>query len=132
MLQIKLSSVLVDDQEKALQFYTEILGFLKENDTPLGEHRWLTVVSPGNDEIELVLEPTAFEPARVYQKALFDAGIPLTAFAVEDVHQEYERLCAHKVTFKTPPTHSANVTVAVFEDGCGNLIQMYQMEAAEE
>lgn len=127
MLKIKITSVPVDDQEKALQFYTETLGFLKQHDIPMGEHRWLTVVSPATDEIELLLEPMAFAPARTYQKQLFDAGIPYTAFAVDDVHEEYERLCRHGVAFKTPPTHMGPVTVAVFEDTCGNLIQVYQV-----
>jgi catechol 2,3-dioxygenase-like lactoylglutathione lyase family enzyme len=132
MLQIKITSVLVNDQEKALQFYTEILGFLKQNDITMGEQRWLTVVSPASDSIELLLEPTDFAPARAYQKKLYEAGIPLTAFAVEDVHAEYERLCRHNVIFETPPTEGGPVTVAVFEDTCGNLIQIYQVETGNE
>src|SRR5690554_3263379 len=92
-MRIHLNSVLVDDQEKALQFYTDVLGFVKKRDVPLEEHRWLTVVSQeAPDGPELVLEPMGFEPARVYQKALLEAGTPLTAFHVEDVEEEYERL----------------------------------------
>jgi predicted enzyme related to lactoylglutathione lyase len=127
MLKIGLSSVLVNDQENALQFYTETLGFLKHQDIPMGEFRWLTVTSPASDEIELVLEPVAFAPAKVYQKSLFDAGIPITAFATTDIHAEHERLESHGVRFRTPPTDMGPVTIAVFEDGCGNLLQMYQV-----
>jgi catechol 2,3-dioxygenase-like lactoylglutathione lyase family enzyme len=126
-MKIKLNSVMVDDQDKALRFYTEILGFVKKTDIPMGEYRWLTVVSPeGTDDIELLLEPTAFPPAKTYQKALFEAGIPLTAFAVEDIEKEHERMKELSVLFKTEPTKTGPVTIAVFEDTCGNLIQIYQ------
>jgi catechol 2,3-dioxygenase-like lactoylglutathione lyase family enzyme len=126
-MKIKVSSVLVDDQEKALKFYTEILGFVKMQDIPIGSDRWLTVVSPeGPDDIELLLEPMAFEPASTYQKALFEAGIPLTAFAVEDLELEYERLAGLGVVFRTEPTEAGPTTIAVFEDTCGNLIQIYE------
>lgn len=127
MLKIGLSSVLVNDQENALQFYTETLGFLKQQDIDMGEFRWLTVVSPASDEIELVLEPVAFKPAKVYQKSLFDAGIPITAFATTDIQAEFERLEGHGVRFRTPPSNMGPVTIAVFEDGCGNLVQMYEL-----
>jgi len=126
-MKIKLTSVMVDDQEKALMFYTEVLGFVKKNDIPVGEARWLTVVSPeGPDDVELLLEPMGFPPARTYQKALFEAGIPLTSFAVDDIQKEYERMKKLGVVFKTAPTQMGPVTIAVFEDTCGNLIQMAQ------
>jgi predicted enzyme related to lactoylglutathione lyase len=128
IMKFKLISVLVDDQNKAEKFYTEKLGFVKKNDIPMGEFRWLTVVSPdGPDDIELVLEPMAFPPAKTYQKALFDAGIPLTAFSVENIQQEYERLTKAGVRFKSEPKKMGEVTVASFEDTCGNYIQLYQM-----
>lgn len=126
-MKINLTSVMIDDQDKALKFYTEILGFVKKNDIPMGEARWLTVVSPeGPDGVELLLEPMGFPPARTYQKALFEAGIPLTLFAVDDIQKEYERMKKLGVVFKTAPTKMGPVTIAVFEDTCGNLIQMAQ------
>ena len=127
-MKIKLNSVMVDDQAKALKFYTEVLGFVKKMDIPMGEFRWLTVVSPeAPEDIELVLEPMGFPPAKTYQKALFGAGIPLTAFAVDEIQKEYERLEKRGVAFKTKPTKMGPVTIAVFEDTCGNLIQIYQV-----
>jgi len=126
-MKIILTSVMVDDQGKALKFYTEVLGFVKKNDIPMGEARWLTVVSPeGPDGAELLLEPMGFPPARTYQKALFEAGIPLTSFGVDDIQKEYERMKKLGVVFKTAPTKTGPVTIAVFEDTCGNLIQMAQ------
>jgi predicted enzyme related to lactoylglutathione lyase len=126
-MKIILTSVIVDDQDKALKFYTEALGFVKKNDIPMGEARWLTVVSPeGPDGVELLLEPMGFPPARTYQKALFEAGIPLTSFAVDDIQKEYERMKKLGVVFKTAPTKTGPVTIAVFEDTCGNLLQMAQ------
>lgn len=126
-MKIKLSSVMVDDQGEALAFYTEVLGFEKKQDIPMGSDRWLTVVSPeGPDDVELLLEPMGFPPARTYQKALFEAGIPSTAFEVPDVQLEYERLVAAGVVFKSGPTDVGTTTIAVFEDTCGNLIQIYQ------
>jgi predicted enzyme related to lactoylglutathione lyase len=126
-MKIILTSVMVDDQDKALKFYTEVLGFVKKNDIPMGEARWLTVVSPeGPDDVELLLEPMGFPPARTYQKALFEAGIPLTSFAIDDIQKEYERMKKLGVVFKTAPTKMGPVTIAVFEDTCGNLIQMAQ------
>lgn len=126
-MKIIVTSVLVDDQEKALRFYTEILGFIKKNDVPAGSYRWLTVVSPeGAEGVELLLEPNAFPPAQTYQKALFDAGIPATMFGIDDVRKEYERLKGLGVAFPTKPTAMGPVTIAVFEDTCGNLIQMAQ------
>ncbi|MDH3589507.1 MAG: VOC family protein [Gammaproteobacteria bacterium] len=127
-MKIRLSSVMVDDQQKALEFYTDVLGFLKKQDIPLGEARWLTVVSrEAPDEPELLLEPNGFLPAQVYQKELFDAGIPYTAFAVPDVQSEYERLLEHGVVFTTEPMDAGTTIIAVFEDTCGNLIQIYQV-----
>lgn len=127
-MRIKLLSVLVDDQDKALKFYTEKLGFIKKTDMPLGEHKWLTVVSPEEqDGTEIVLEPMGFQPAQVYQKALFEAGIPYTAFHVDDVQEEYERLLGLGVVFSIPPTPMGMVTLAVFNDTCGNNIQIVQV-----
>ena len=127
-MRINITSVMVDDQAKALKFYTEILGFIKKTDVPTGEYRWLTVVSPeAQDGTELLLEPMGFEPARVYQKALFEAGIPLTSFAVDDVQKEYERMEKLGVKFSVKPTKMGPVTVAVFEDTCGNNIQIAQL-----
>jgi catechol 2,3-dioxygenase-like lactoylglutathione lyase family enzyme len=126
-MKITLNSVLVDEQEKALAFYTGVLGFVKKNDVPVGEFRWLTVVSPGGpDDVELLLEPNANPAAKTYQKAIFEQGIPLTAFAVDDIQEEYERLKERGVVFRTKPTKAGPVTIAVFEDTCGNLIQIYQ------
>lgn len=126
-MKIKLSSVMVDDQDKALTFYTEVLGFVKKTDIPVGKFKWLTVVSPeGPGDVELVLEPNNNPAAKTFQEAIFKQGIPLTAFAVDDVRHEYDRLTHLGVTFKTAPTQMGPTTVAVFEDTCGNLIQIYQ------
>ncbi|SRR6266567_3370563 len=126
-MRINLASIFVADQSKALTFYTEVLGFMKKFDIPMGEARWLTVVSPERpDETELLLEPMGFAPARIFQKALFDAGIPLTAFATDDIHKEHERMAKLGVVFKTKPTTMGPVIIAVFEDTCGNLIQLVQ------
>ena len=129
-MKIRLTSVLVDDQEKALQFYTGVLGFVKKMDIPMGEARWLTVISPeGPDDMQLLLEPNGHPAAKVFQQALFKDGIPLTAFAVDDIEQEYERMRELGVAFKQKPTPAGPVTLAVFDDTCGNLIQMYQPAA---
>lgn len=126
-MRIELTSVLVDDQEKALRFYTEVLGFVKKTDLPAGEYRWLTVTSPeGPPGLELVLEPNAHPAARAYQQAIHADGIPATSFASSDVQAEYRRLSALGVPFRTPPTRTGPVTVAVFDDGCGNFIQLHQ------
>jgi predicted enzyme related to lactoylglutathione lyase len=125
-MRIKLTSVMVGDQEKALKFYTSVLGFVKRNDIPMGEYRWLTVVSPEDATVELLLEPMGFPPAQTYQEALFDAGIPLTSFAVDDIQKEYERMEKLGVVFTMKPTSMGPVTVAVFDDTCGNLIQLAQ------
>ena len=124
-MRINLASVLVDDQEKALRFYTEKLGFEKKTEVPLGEHRWLTVVSPQDpDGVELVLEPDEHPAARPFKRALVEDGIPFTSFAVEDVQAEYERLSALGVRFTQPPREMGPVTTAVLDDTCGNLIQI--------
>ena len=128
MIKIHVSSVLVDNQDKALKFYTEKLGFIKKTEVPLGEHKWLTVVSPAEQNgVELVLEPVAFEPAKVYQRALKAAGIPWTAFSVDDVVKEYERLKSLGVVFSMNPTTMGPVMIAVLDDTCGNNIQLAQM-----
>ena len=126
-MKIKLVSLLVDDQDKALAFYTEVLGFVKKTEIPMGEFKWLTVVSPeGPDDIELALEPNAYPSAAVYQSALYEAGIPLNCFFVEDIHAEYVRLKDKGVEFKGPPAKEGTETVAMFDDTCGNLIQLCQ------
>lgn len=126
-MKIKLSSVFVDDQEKAVRFYTEVLGFEKKNDIPVGDARWLTVVSPeAPDEVELVLEPNGNPAAQIYQKALHSQGIPATAFASGNIAREHERLLKLGVRFAMPPTETGPVTIAVFDDTCGNLIQIYE------
>ena len=119
---------MVKDQEKALRFYTEILGFVKKTEIPMGEHRWLTVVSREEpDGVELLLEPMGFEPAKTYQKALFEAGIPLTFFNVDDIQKEYERLQKAGVVFSITPTKMGPATLAVFDDTVGNNIQIVQV-----
>ena len=126
-MRIKLTSVLVDDQDKALKFYTEVLGFVKRADIPVGKAKWLTVVSPeGPDDIELLLEPNDNPVAKTFQQAIRDQGIPLTAFAVDDIQKEYERLKGLGVVFRSEPRTMGPTTVAVFDDTCGNLIQLYQ------
>lgn len=126
-MRIRLTSVLVSDQEKALQFYTEVLGFTKKTDIPMGKDRWLTVVSSETpSDVQPLLEPIGFDPAKTYQKALFEAGIPLTSFGVDDIEKEHVRLEKLGVRFKTKPTRMGPVTVAVLDDTCGNLIQIVQ------
>jgi catechol 2,3-dioxygenase-like lactoylglutathione lyase family enzyme len=126
-MKIVVTSVMVNDQDKALKFYTEALGFIKKKDIPMGQHRWLTVVSPdAPDGVELLLEPMAFAPAQVYQKALYDAGIPCTSFGVADIKHEHEKLEKLGVVFKTKPVAMGPVTIAVFDDTCGNFVQMAQ------
>ena len=126
-MRINLTSVMVDDQSRALKFYTEVLGFVTKVDIPMGEFRWLTVVSPDEQEgTQLLLEPLGLPAARVYQKALFDDGIPLTSLGVDDIHAEYERMSALGAVFRTTPTAMGPVTIALVEDTCGNLIQLAQ------
>ena len=125
MPRITLTSVLVDDQAKALAFYTDVLGFVVKNDVPLGEHRWLTVVGAGEpDGVELLLEPDEHPAARVFKEALVADGIPFTSFAVDDVHATYAGLAARGVRFTQPPASMGPVVTAVLDDTCGNLIQL--------
>jgi catechol 2,3-dioxygenase-like lactoylglutathione lyase family enzyme len=127
-MKINLASVLVDDQEKALRFYTEVLGFVKKTEVPMGEHRWLTVVSADEpDGVELVLEPDGHPAARPFKEALVADGIPYTSFAVDDVHAEAARLRALGVVFTQEPLAMGPVTTAVLDDTCGNLIMIASM-----
>ncbi len=127
VIRVRLSSIMVDDQQKALDFYTRILGFQVKHDIPMGGPRWLTLTSPDDPNgVELVLEPLGFEPARAWQKALFDAGIPITALLAEDIHNEHRRMAALGVVFRQPPAPAGPVTLALFEDTCGNLVQLFQ------
>lgn len=124
-MKINVMSVMVDNQAKALRFYTEVLGFAKKREIPLGEHAWLTVVSPEDpDGTELSLEPDEHPAARPFKRALVEDGIPFTSFAVDDVAAEYERLVGLGVRFTQPPADMGPVTTAVFDDTCGNLIQI--------
>lgn len=126
-MRIKLTSVMVDDQTKALRFYTEVLGFRTKHDIPVGEYRWITVVSPeGPDDLELALEPNANPAGKAFQEAMFAQGIPLAAFESTDIAGECDRLRARGVAFAREPTQAGPVTIAVFADTCGNLIQLYQ------
>ena len=130
-MQIRLVSVMVENQENALHFYTSVLGFLKSKDIPMGPaFRWLTVTSPeGAEGVELVLEPMAFPPAQTYQKALFAAGIPATAFLTSDIASEFARLKSKGVVFRGEPKSMGPITAVVFEDACGNLINLVQPSA---
>lgn len=126
-MQIKFTSVMVADQERALQFYTTVLGFEKMADIPIGEYRWLTVTSPdGVEGVELVLEPMGFDAAVVYQKALFDAGMPATSFVTTDIDADVARLRAAGVVFRNDPVDLGPIVGATFEDTCGNLVQLVQ------
>lgn len=127
-MKIKVTSVMVENQDKALKFYTNILGFVKKRDIPLGEARWLTVVSKEEqDGVELLLELMSFAPAKIYQKELLKAGIPFTAFNVSDLDKEYERLIDLGVSFSMEPTQIGPTKLAVFNDTCGNNIQIFQV-----
>ena len=126
-MKIKLTSIMVDDQAKALRVYTDVFGFVKKQDIPVGEYRWLTVVSPdGPDDLELSLEPNANPAGKTFQTALFQQGIPATAFEVDDAEQEHARLKRLGVVFTKEPSRTGPVTIAVCSDTCGNLIQLYQ------
>ena len=128
-MRIHLSSIPVDDQDKALRFYTDVLGFEKKTKVPLGEHRWLTVVSPEAPEgPELVLEPHSHPAVKPFKEALDSDGIPFTSFAVTDITAEFERLRARGVTFTQEPVAMGPVVTAVFDDTCGNLIQIAQRQ----
>jgi predicted enzyme related to lactoylglutathione lyase len=129
-MQIKFFSVMVSNQDDALRFYTRVLGFVKMADIPMGQFRWLTVTSPdGVEGVELVLEPMSFPPAQMYQKALFDAGIPAIAFITKDIHAEYNRLKELGVIFHGEPKNMGLITAVLFEDTCGNLINLVQPAA---
>jgi catechol 2,3-dioxygenase-like lactoylglutathione lyase family enzyme len=124
-MKINVMSIMVDDQAKALRFYTEVLGFVKKNEIPFGQHSWLTVVSPEDPNgTELSLEPDEHPAARPFKQALVEDGIPFTSFAVKDVFAEYQRLVHRGVRFTQLPTDMGPVTTAVFDDTCGNLIQI--------
>ena len=126
-MRIRLTSIMVDDQEKALRFYTDVLGFEKKRDIPVGEYRWITVTSPeGPDDLELALEPNANPAGKAFQTAMFAQGIPVAAFEVDDIAGEFKRLTRHGVVFTTEPTPAGPIKLAVFADTCGNLIQIYQ------
>ncbi len=126
-MKISLCSVPVQDQQKALEFYTEVLGFEKKVDIPAGDHRWLTVVSPdAPDGTQLVLEPNLHGPSQTWQKALHSDGIPVTGFEVDDIAAETDRLKGRGVKFTTEPMDVGEAILAVFDDTCGNLIQIYQ------
>jgi predicted enzyme related to lactoylglutathione lyase len=126
MLQIKLTSVMVTDQTKALAFYTDVLGFVKRMDFPVGEYRWITVASKDRDDLQLALEPNANPAARAFQEAMLAQGIPLASFESTDLDADYARLVAAGVAFTTPPTNAGAVRIAVFSDTVGNLIQLHQ------
>jgi predicted enzyme related to lactoylglutathione lyase len=126
-MRIKLTSIMVDNQDKALKFYTEVFGFVKKHEIPVGEYRWLTVVSPeGPDDLELSLEPNANPAGKTFQEALFKQGIPITAFEVSDIEKEHKRLQDLGVLFTQAPTRMGPVSIAICADTCGNLIQLYQ------
>lgn len=126
-MKIRLTSVFVDDQDKALAFYTEKLGFVKKHDVPVGEFKWLTVTSPDEpDGVELLLEPNDNPAAEAFQRAIFQQGIAAASFMVDDIQAEYERLKARDVTFTMEPTSMGPTTIAVLDDTCGNLIQITQ------
>ncbi len=127
-MKIVMTNVFVDDQDRALHFYTEVLGFAKKYDIPMGEHRWLTVVSKAApDGVELVLEPSSHPAVKPFKSALVDDGIPYASFGVDDVQAEFDRLSALGVKFTQPPVNMGPVTTAVLDDTCGNLIQIAQM-----
>lgn len=126
-MKIIITSIFVQDQDKALEFYSEKLGFVKKEDVPVGKFRWITVVSPDEqDGIELLLEPNDHPAAKEYQQKIFADGIPATMFGVADIHQEYQRLLDNGVKFTMKPTQMGPLTIAVFDDTCGNLIQIAQ------
>ena len=126
-MRIKLTSIMVDDQDRALRFYTGVLGFRKKHDIPVGEYRWITVTSPeGPDDLELALEPNANPAGKTFQEAMFAQGIPVAAFEVTDIADDFARLTAKSVAFTRQPLKAGAVTIAVFADTCGNLIQLYQ------
>ncbi len=129
-MRITITGVYVDDQESALAFYTDVLGFQVKHNVPIGEHAWITVVSPSSpDGPELLLEPAGHPAVKPYRDALIEDGIPLAQFAVDDVEAEYERLTAQGVTFTQPPTEFGDHIIAVFDDTCGNLVMIQSLAA---
>ncbi len=129
-MKIRLCSVFEDNQDKALKFYTNVLGFVKKSDIWTGKYKWLTVVSPDDlGGVELVLEPSDNQATRTFKKTMFEQGLPLTAFSVDDIQKEYERMRMLGVKFTIEPTDTGPATIAVFDDTCGNLIQIYQQKA---
>jgi predicted enzyme related to lactoylglutathione lyase len=126
MLQIKLTSVMVDDQTRALAFYTDVLGFQKQMDFPVGEYRWITVAAPGRDDLQLALEPNENPAAKAFQASMFAQGIPLASFESNDLDADYARLTSKGVAFTRPPVVAGAVKIAVFSDTVGNLIQIHQ------
>ncbi|WP_145027254.1 MULTISPECIES: VOC family protein [unclassified Paenibacillus] len=126
-MKIVVTSIFVSDQDRALQFYSEKLGFVKKEDVPVGEYRWITLVSPDDQNgTELLLEPNDHPAAKEYQTKIFADGIPAAMFGVEDIHKEYKRLLEKGVKFTMEPTQMGDLTIAVFDDTCGNLIQIVQ------
>jgi glyoxylase I family protein len=125
-MRIKLTSIMVDDQAKALAFYTDVLGFRTKSDFPVGEYRWITVTANDRGDLELALEPNANPAGKTFQAAMFAQGIPVAAFEVDDLDAEFARLSSRGVAFTQKPTPMGAVSIAVFADGCGNLIQLYQ------
>ncbi|WP_210366408.1 VOC family protein [Bacillus sp. REN3] len=126
-MKIIVTSIFVQDQDKALEFYSEKLGFVKKEDVPVGEFRWISLVSPDNqDGVELLLEPNDHPASKEFQKKIYNEGIPATMFGVVDIRKEYERLMKNGVKFSMEPTKMGEVTIAVFDDTCGNLIQIVQ------
>lgn len=126
-MKIIVTSIFVEDQDKALEFYTKTLGFAKKHDVPTGEYRWITLVSPDEQNgTELLLEPNVHPAAKEYQKKISSEGIPATMFGVADIHKEYNRLLENDVKFTMVPTKMGDITIAVFDDTCGNLIQIIQ------
>jgi len=126
-MKIKLTSIMVDDQDKALKFYTEVLGFVKKMEIPVGQYRWLTVVSAeGPSDVELSLEPNANPAGKAFQDAMFKQGIPIAAFEADNLDEEFKRLKELGVVFTQPPTQAGPVAIAICADTCGNLIQLYQ------
>jgi glyoxylase I family protein len=126
MLLIKLTSIMVDDQSKAVAFYTDILGFKVQMDFPVGEYRWITVAAPGRDDLQLALEPNANPAGKAFQQAMFEQGIPLTSFESTDLDADYAQLTSRGVAFTRPPTNMGAVKTAIFSDTVGNLIQLHQ------
>lgn len=125
-MQVKLVSVIVDDQDKAVRFYTEVLGFQKKTEIPLPEHKWVTLVSKDGPPVELALESNSHPAARAFQKAIYEDEIPLLTFFSDDVQKESEALVKKGVVFRVPPTQAEWGAYAVFEDTCGNLVQLHQ------